>query len=272
MSIEQLLTKRRALINKRLDLILPKETAYPVRLHKAMRYSVFSGGKRIRPILAIESCLCCGGNISGCIDAACAIELIHTFSLIHDDLPAMDDDDYRRGKLTCHKKFDEATAILAGDALIAMAFEILAPGKRPVIETRLVREFAGSIGSIGIAGGQCVDIEREGKKNDKKILNYINSKKTGELIKVSLKMGAITSDAGDKKIRQLEKFGAYIGEAFQIVDDILDNGGTVRVFGRAAAIKRADLLTKKAKEALRIFKTKADTLKKIADFLIERKS
>jgi len=271
MNIKSLLEKRRDLIDKRLDFVLAPETAVPVRLHKAMRYSVFSGGKRIRPILAMESCLCCGGEIADCIDAACAIELIHIFSLIHDDLPAMDDDDYRRGKLACHNKFDEATAILAGDALFALAFEIIAQGKRPAIETRLVREFARSIGSMGIAGGQCVDIEFEGRKKDKETLNYINSKKTGELIKVSLKVGAISSGADYKKIRQLKKFGGYIGEAFQIIDDILDNGDSVRVLGKNAAIKRAGLLTGKAKEALKIFKGKADTLKKIADYLVERK-
>ncbi len=271
MKIAPLFVKRKALIDRYLDKMLSGESIWPRRLHKAMRYSVFSGGKRIRPILAIEGCLCCGGEIADCIAAACAVELAHTFSLIHDDLPAMDDDDYRRGKLTCHKKFDEATAILAGDALIARAFEILAQGKKPAIETRLVREFARSIGSIGIAGGQCVDIEYEGRKKEKKALNYINSKKTGELIKVSLKMGAISSGADYKKIRQLERFGGYIGEAFQIIDDILDNGDSVRVLGKNAAIKRAGLLTGRAKGALKIFKGKADPLKKIADFLVERK-
>jgi geranylgeranyl diphosphate synthase type II len=183
----------------------------------------------------------------------------------------MDNDDYRRGKLTCHKKFGEATAILAGDALLALAFEAIAQGRRPAIESRLIKEFARSIGSLGIAGGQCVDIEYEGKQKDKKVLSYINSKKTGELIRASLKMGAIVSGAADKKIRQLEKFGACIGEAFQIVDDVLDNGSSARVLGRAAAVKKAGLLTKEAKTALAIFKNKSDTLKKIADFLSERK-
>lgn len=278
MDIRKLLHERKLLIDKKLNEILPGESIPPKKLHKAIRYSVFSGGKRIRPILAIEGCLCCGGKIADCIDAARAIELVHTFSLVHDDLPGMDNDDYRRGKLACHKKFDEATAILAGDALIALAFEIIARGKRPAVETGLIREFARSIGSLGIAGGQCMDIERgsppdgkAGKKKDEKILNYINSKKTGEFIKVSLKMGAISSGADYKKIRQLEKFGGYIGEAFQIIDDILDNGDSVRVLGRNAAIKRAGLLTGKAKVALKVFKGKADTLKKIADYLAERK-
>jgi geranylgeranyl diphosphate synthase type II len=154
------------LIDKELTALLPEKSAAPKKLHAAMRYSVFSGGKRIRPILAIESCLCCGGSISGVLRAACAIELVHTFSLIHDDLPAMDDDDYRRGKPTCHKKFGEATAILAGDALLSLALEIMASGRNPGAEIKLIKELTSSIGSLGMAGGQCVDIEYEGKKKD----------------------------------------------------------------------------------------------------------
>lgn len=266
-----MLKSRKILIDKKLNQILPKENTPPKRLHKAMRYSVFSGGKRIRPILAIESCLCCGGGISDVIRAACAIELAHAFSLIHDDLPSMDDDNYRRGKLTCHKKYDEATAILAGDALLSLAFEVLADGRRPWMAARLIKEFAASLGSLGIAGGQCVDIEYAGRKKDLKVLNYINSHKTGALIKAAVKMGALASGAGAKKIKKMEEFGTAIGEAFQIVDDILDNGDSVRVLGKIAAIKKAKTLTKKADGSLEDFGASAGMLRGVADYLIERR-
>lgn len=271
MAIDKLLTKRRAVIEKRLAKIIPGEDRDPKNLHKAIRYSVFSGGKRIRPILAIESCLCCGGDVGDVLDAACAIELVHTFSLIQDDLPSMDDDDYRRGKQTCHKKFDEATAILAGDSLLALAFETLAGTKNPgMIKSGLVKELASSIGSMGMAGGQCVDIEYEGKTKNPDILNYINACKTGAFIKSALKMGAIAAEADPEKIKAIEKFGKYIGEAFQIIDDILDNGDSVKVYGKELARKKASFMTNRAKDSLKSFSHKADTLKDIADYLIER--
>lgn len=271
MDINRLFKKRKALIDKKLNVLLPKENAAPKKLHKAMRYGVFSGGKRIRPILAIESCLCCGGGISDVIRAACAIELAHAFSLIHDDLPGMDDDDYRRGKLTCHRKYGEAAAILAGDALLSLAFEILADGQRPAMAQRLIKEFAASLGSLGIAGGQCVDIEYEGRKKDLKVLNYINSHKTGALIKAAVKMGALASCASAKKIKKMEEFGTAIGEAFQLVDDVLDNGDSLRALGKTAAIKKAKTLTEKAKGSLGDFGAPACALRGIADYLIERR-
>jgi geranylgeranyl diphosphate synthase type II len=271
MKIGSFCEKRRALIDKALDKVLPRETQIPRGLHKAMRYSVFSGGKRIRPILAIEACLCCGGRITDAINAACAIELVHTFSLIHDDLPAMDDDDYRRGKPACHKKFGEATAILAGDALLTLAFEVLAPGKRPSVEARIIKEFARSIGSLGIAGGQYVDIEGAAKQKNARAIEYINKQKTAALIAASLKMGAMAAGADSKMTGRLGAFGRHIGEAFQIVDDVLDNEGLALVLGRAGAVKRARLLTKKAKETIRPFKNKARALNSIADYLAERR-
>lgn len=271
MNIENLLKIRKTVIDKKLNEILPKENAYPEKLHKAMRYSVFSGGKRIRPILAIESCLCCGGNITDVIEPACAIELVHTFSLIHDDLPAMDNDDYRRGKPTCHKKFDEATATLAGDALLSLAFEGLSKADNTKVGMALVKELSHSIGSFGMAGGQAIDIEYEGKKKDIKTLNYINSHKTGVFIKAALKMGAIAAGASSKKINKIERFGILIGEVFQIVDDILDNANYAIMCGRAAAYKNAKFLTQKAKDSLKDFGNSAQNLKTIADYLIERK-
>lgn len=270
MNIARLLQNHKRLIDKKLDEILPKENMPPARLHKAMRYSVFSGGKRIRPILAIESCLCCGGAVKDVMEPACAIELVHTFSLIHDDLPSMDDDNYRRGKPTCHKKFDEATAILTGDSLLALAMEIAARGKNPENEIAAIRELAGSIGSLGMAGGQSIDIEYEGRKKDLKILNYINLYKTAAFIRASLKIGAIVAGARTGRIEAMAKFGGLIGEAFQIIDDILDNGDSVVIFGKEGAYKRAQLLTKTANERLKAFGKDADTLKTIAGYLLDR--
>jgi len=183
----------------------------------------------------------------------------------------MDNDDYRRGKLACHKKFDEATAVLAGDALLALAFEVLAEEKRPGIALKSIKELSASIGSLGVAGGQCVDIEFEGKKKTAAVLNYINTRKTAELIKASVKIGALASGARPGKIDKMEKFGMAVGEAFQIVDDVLDNGDSVSVLGRERAIKKVRALTKTANESLKDFKGSADVLKKIADYLIERK-
>ncbi|MBI4335551.1 MAG: polyprenyl synthetase family protein [Candidatus Omnitrophica bacterium] len=271
MDIEKLLKDRKVLIDAKLNELLPRAGMTPKPLHEAMRYSVFSGGKRIRPALAIEACLCCGGRVSDCVDAACAIELIHTFSLIHDDLPAMDDDDYRRGKPACHKKFGEATAILAGDALLAFAFEVLTGAKNKMACSDLVKTLSRAIGSLGVAGGQCVDMEYAGKKKHKVIINYINRHKTAALISASLKMGAISSGAADKKIAIMERFGGNIGEAFQLIDDILDNGPSVRVFGRDKLIRRAGLLTINAKHDLAPFGKLAGILKAIADYLIERR-
>ncbi|NQU73545.1 MAG: polyprenyl synthetase family protein [Candidatus Omnitrophica bacterium] len=269
--ISKILKARKIVVDKALNEILPKQVAAPKKLHKAMRYSVFSGGKRIRPILAIESCFCCGGKIRDVLRAACAIELVHTFSLIHDDLPSMDDDDYRRGKWTCHKKFDEATAILAGDGLLSLAFETLTTGGDSGIKVKLIRELTASTGSMGMIGGQCVDIEYDGRKKLPSILNYINLRKTGALIKAALKIGAIAAGADSKKIKTMGEFGKSIGGAFQIIDDILDNGDSVRGFGKEGAYKKARFLTEKAKDSLSIFSGKAGNLRAIADYLVERK-
>jgi len=272
MDIEKLLAQRKAAIDAALDNVLPAGDAAPQRLHRAMRYSVFTGGKRIRPILALESCRACGGTTGDVLDAACAIELIHTFSLIHDDLPAMDDDDYRRGKPTCHRKFDEATAILAGDSLLCLAFDIIARGRRPSIEVALMKELARSVGSAGMAGGQQVDIEYEKKKRSKDVLEYINIHKTAVFIKAAIRMGAIAAGAAASDVRRMEKFGICIGEAFQIIDDMLDNGDSVRVLGKDGAEKKAKALTKRADAAVgALGGRKAGTLKAISRYLLERR-
>ncbi len=270
-SVDELLALRKEQVDWRLNALLPGSSVVPAKLHRAMRYSVFSGGKRIRPLLAIESALCCGGSVVGALDAACALELVHAFSLIHDDLPAMDDDDMRRGKKTCHKEFDEATAILAGDALLSRAFEVLARERENAVGIKLIRELGAAIGSRGMAGGQALDIEYEKKPKTAALLRYINRYKTGALIRASLRMGAITATAAPARVDALGEFGVLIGEVFQIVDDIMDAGTAGAGKDGTAALRKARALTTRAKQCLAPFRKKADTLRMIADHLVERK-
>ncbi|MBI5144342.1 MAG: polyprenyl synthetase family protein, partial [Candidatus Omnitrophica bacterium] len=199
MNIKYYLKNLKDRIDKSLDEYLPSEKAYPKAIHWAMRYSVFSGGKRMRPILAIESCKVCKGRLKDVLPAACAIELIHTYSLIHDDLPAMDDDDYRRGRPTSHKVFGEANAILAGDALLALAFNIIAKEANGRRGLEVIRELSEAIGTRGMVGGQIVDLEFKNKKLDKKTLNYINRFKTSRLFEASTKIGAIAAQSSKKE-------------------------------------------------------------------------
>lgn len=251
------------LIDKSLDKYLPKASEEPKTLHKAMRYSVFSGGKRIRPEIILESAIVCGGKVSGAMPAASAIELIHTYSLIHDDLPSMDDDDYRRGRLSCHKMFGEANAILAGDALLTLAFNIIAKSYKPKMCANIVRELSGAIGANGMVGGQALDIEMSKKIKDKKTKALIDRLKTAKLFEVSAKIGAITAGANAKKVSAISKYGAYLGEAFQITDDIIDGEKSFSVKDAEAAIIRS-------KEALKVFGRPAEKLKEIADLVIAR--
>jgi geranylgeranyl diphosphate synthase type II len=246
------------IIDKNLDKFLPSANKEPGVLHRAMRHSVFSGGKRIRPVVLIEAAIACGGASGrGAIPAACAIELAHTYSLIHDDLPSMDDDDYRRGKPSCHKKFGEANAILAGDALLTLAFGILA-GKYPAgISAAMVKELSSAIGSEGMVGGQALDIAKS--RHTGKI-NYL---KTAKLFEASAVLGALSAGAGDKKIEAVRGYGANLGIAFQAVDDILDGEA-------AASHKSAEIFTFKAKTFLIALGNKANGLKKIADRILNR--
>lgn len=274
MKIRDYLNNLKRPINKALDKYLPSEREYPKTIHKAMRYSVFSGGKRIRPILAIESCKACGGSLKDILPAACAIELVHTYSLIHDDLPAMDDDDYRRGKLTSHKVFGDANAILAGDALLTLAFNIISKKMSPKIGLKVIRELSGAIGTKGMVGGQVADLEfsdseRRDFKEDKNLLRHINYLKTAKLFEASAKIGAIAADSGARKIDAMAKFGKYFGMAFQIADDIIDGEGYVRIFGIDIADKDSKDLTKKAKDILKIFGKKVDNLKDITDLCLD---
>lgn len=206
----------------------------PERLLRAMRHSLLAGGKRLRPTLVLEWCRSASGREPDDVSvaAACAIEMIHTFSLIHDDLPAMDDDDFRRGQPTCHKAFDEATAILAGDALTTLAFEVIAADTPPDIAARLILDLARSTGPEGMIGGQMLDIQAEGTTLALRGLQAVHAGKTGALIRSACRMGAISVRADASVIDRADRFGAHLGLAFQIVDDILDVTATTEQLGK----------------------------------------
>ncbi len=261
-------------IDKALDGYLPSEKEEPKTIHKAMRYSVFSGGKRLRPILVVEASMACGGKLKDAVRVGCAVELVHTYSLIHDDLPSMDNDDYRRGKPACHKAFGEANAILAGDGLLTLAFNVITKDVNPKIASKAVRELSDAIGTKGMVGGQVIDLEfqRKRKRMDKKKLDYVNRLKTARLFETCTKLGAIVADASPRHIRAMSKYGEALGMAFQIVDDMIDREGYAKLFGKARARQDAKILIEKAKASLSIFGPKAERLKRIADHLLERES
>ncbi len=220
-------------IERALDSILPSATERPPSIHRAMRYSVFTGGKRIRPALAAAAYRLAGGNGDAGVRLGASLELIHTFSLIHDDLPCMDDDDYRRGKLTCHRKFGEAIAVLAGDALQVLAFEEMARLEAPAArKLRVIAEITQAVGTAGVIGGQVVDIESEGRKITPAVLGWMHEHKTGALIRASLTSGALLAGGGARLVRRFAEFGAEFGLLFQIVDDLLNELGSYRVLGR----------------------------------------
>jgi len=223
------LEKMRQEIDLLLDQYLPGENLYPQVLHKAMRYSVLAGGKRLRPILAKTSYMSFGGQNEKIIDpAACSLEFVHTYSLIHDDLPCMDDDDLRRGIPTLHKKFNEATAVLAGDALHDLAFHLLAGSG----SARAVMELALAIGTFGMLGGQMADVEAEGKDVSLEQIRFIHAHKTGALIRASVRIGAILAGTNEANLEELTIYGEKIGLAFQIIDDILDVEGDQKKLGK----------------------------------------
>ncbi|MFA5256403.1 MAG: polyprenyl synthetase family protein [Candidatus Omnitrophota bacterium] len=231
-------------------------------LSAAMRYSVFSGGKRIRPLLTIESARACGGRLEDALPAAAAVELVHTYSLIHDDLPAMDDDDIRRGKPTCHKVFGEANAILAGDALLTLAFNIISKYIKPTLGIKIIEELSRASGVEGMVGGQALDLEFQGKTKKKAMAERINVLKTAKLFSAATKIGALTAGGTAKEIRALESFGLDFGLSFQMVDDNIDGDGA----GRG----KVDSLVKKAKRDLKILGKRADRLKDIIEELSKR--
>lgn len=288
------LAARRSAVDKALESLVPPARTFPPKVFEAMRYSLFAGGKRIRPILAIASAEALGAKTAGLLPIAGTLELIHTYSLIHDDLPAMDDDDFRRGRPTCHKVFGEAMAILAGDGLLNLAFEVLADPRRmkAVPAGRLVaivREIARASGVFGMVGGQVVDMVSEGKDIDFPTLEYIHTHKTGALIRASVRVGALYARASEKRMKALTRYGEMVGLAFQIADDILDVVGDRKVTGKDAGSdlkkgkktfpgfygldesrRRAREVVDRALEALMGFDRKADPLRELATFIINR--
>lgn len=262
--------KLRLAVDKELGRWLPPVKREPSVIHRAMRYSVFSGGKRIRPVVTIEACRASGGKMRHAITIAAAVECIHTYSLIHDDLPSMDDDDYRRGKPSCHKAFGEANAILSGDALLTLAFNMIANGPDARVNKEAIAELTNAIGTSGMAGGQALDMEYQGLKKTLRIMDRINYLKTARLFEASAALGAIAAGAGAKAKNAMSRYGAALGMAFQIVDDCLDGDGYVKIIGIDAARDSGKAYTGKAKTALRIFGNKAKTLICIADDMLER--
>jgi geranylgeranyl diphosphate synthase, type II len=282
-----------ATIEAALERLLPPESAPPQTIHRAMRYSVFAGGKRIRPILCLESARIFAENLDGAIQAACALEFIHTYSLIHDDLPALDNDDLRRGKPTNHKVFGEAMAILAGDGLLTLAFETLANAPiEPARRVRVISEIAAAAGTVnGMVGGQVADVEAGGKPVDASTLEYIHRSKTAALIRGSIVAGAISGGAPDADVERLRKFGDLIGWAFQVVDDILDVEESSASLGKTAGKDQeqqkatypalygldksraiaADLESRALRE-LEPYGARADRLRQLAQFLVARRS
>ena len=284
-TVEGYLKQASVRVNAALEKLLPPEDEAPSDLHKAVRYSVFAGGKRLRPALALASFEACNGQGEDIWLATAALEMTHTFSLIHDDLPCMDNDDFRRGRPTNHKVFGEALAILAGDSLLVYAFELLARTKRPECVATLAR----ALGTRGMLGGQVVDIQSEGKQVGLETVNYIHRHKTAALIEASLVLGAQLADADEEVITGFGAFGSRIGLAFQIVDDVLDLEQTTEALGKdagsdvakgkatypavvgiAASKAMAGQLVEEAKLELRKLPVQGCILELIADYIITR--
>lgn len=294
MNLDEYIAERVTRIDAELDRTLPAGDRLPASLHQAMRYSIFAGGKRIRPLLMIAACEAVGGGMTSVLPAACALEMLHTYSLIHDDLPAMDDDDYRRGRLTNHKVFGEATAILAGDALLTQAFILLATGAPDESVTaaerlRVLQIIATAAGSLGMVGGQVVDMESETRPVELPIVEYIHTHKTGALILASLQAGAILGGADSRAFAALTRYGECAGLAFQIADDILDIVGEQTLLGKdvgsdvqrgkatypallglAESRRRAEELRDLAIAALAPLGTKAEPLRALVAFIVDR--
>jgi geranylgeranyl diphosphate synthase type II len=267
-NISWYLKKRKTVIDKELSSLLVTPKGYLKTIYTAMNYAL-KGGKRIRPILCLACAEAAGGKAKDALKAACAIEIIHSYSLVHDDLPCMDNDDYRRGRLSCHKKFGIANAVLTGDALLTYAFNILCYAtKSPSVNMRLIEVLSHAAGTRGMIGGQAEDIIA-GKKNPA-MQEYINIRKTGALIAASCKIGAISIKAEKKDIESLFKFGEHIGLVFQIVDDIIDNQGLAKIMSKKHALEYAKSLTLKAKALIAGFGKKAAPLCEIADFVLNR--
>lgn len=291
MNLKDYLKKQARTVDREMNRLLPKPGVKPSTLHRAMRYSLFAGGKRMRPVLCLAACEACGGKMENALPSACAIELVHTYSLIHDDLPCMDDDDLRRGKPTSHKKFGEGVAVLAGDALLTAAFEILSNTKptRRYPSGDFVRELAIAAGSRFLIAGQVADLEAEGNKVSLQQLRFIHAGKTSAMIAVSLRLGAMSANASAAEVQAMRDFGRTLGLAFQVIDDILDvtqsseklgksagkdekagKSTYPAVIGLEASREEARVLTAQAKMALSKFGSKASRLHELADHLLVR--
>ena len=257
-------------IDQSLRHFLPRVELYPQTLHEAMHYAVLNGGKRFRPLLALSVSEALGGDLERALYPACALELIHCYSLVQDDLPALDNDDLRRGIPTCHKKFGEATALLASDALLTLAFEILTQVKPAEIAVRLVRDISTAAGSCGMIGGQAADLEATAKAVDLAMLDFINIHKTGQLIKASAAAGAIAAGSSEDKLAPMVRYGEYLGLAFQCVDDLLDGDGYLRHMNIRTLEDNAKLLISKARKEVQPLGKSADKLLFLADFLEQR--
>lgn len=296
MDIKTYLSRKKEVVDRTLEKLMPNGRAFPPAVHEAMRYSLFAGGKRVRPILAIAAAEAMGAKTPDLLPIAASLELIHTYSLIHDDLPAMDNDDFRRGRPTCHKVYGEAIAILAGDGLLNMAFEILSDPRRlkAVPANRLltiIKEISTASGVFGMVGGQVVDIQSEGKEIDFPTLEYIHTHKTGALIRSSVRVGALYAKAGKRQFTALTRYGEMVGLAFQIADDILDITGKQEEIGKDVGSdlkkgkktfpsfygleesrRRAVEVVEKALLSLKDFDRKADPLRELAKYIINRVS
>lgn len=294
LNLQKYLERRRSMVDRALKRWIPGENEFPREVHEAMRYSLFAGGKRIRPILALAAAEAVGGRAVDVLPAACSLELIHTYSLIHDDLPAMDNDDLRRGKPTSHKIFGEALAILAGDALLTEAFHLLTRADlmknvSPRRRLQATCQIAQAAGSLGMVGGQVMDILSAGKEMERPLLEYIHSHKTGALIAASVCAGAIAGGAAARQYKALNGYGEKLGLAFQIIDDLLDVQGEAGKLGKAvrkdhiqkkatypallgisSSHRLAESLVEEALACIESFNQRANPLREIAQFILKR--
>jgi len=293
MTLAEYVAAQQRRIDEALKRWVPPESAEPHSLHKAMRYSLFAGGKRIRPILCMAAAEAVSDSPDGVESPACTLELIHTYSLIHDDLPALDDDDLRRGVPTCHKVFGDAIAILAGDALLTLAFQVLSQMPcEPLRRTKLIEQLAVAAGTVGgMIGGQVNDLEGEGKHPTAALLDAIHRAKTGALLRASVRMGGVYAGADQEQLDALSCYGEHVGLAFQIVDDVLDVEQSSEALGKTAGkdekqkkitfpavygLERSREMAEServaAHLALRSFDERAERLRELADLIVERKA
>lgn len=291
MNLKAYLAERAALVDAAMDAYLPPARERPSTIHEAMRYAIFAGGKRLRPILCLAAADACGGETADALAPACAVELMHTYSLVHDDLPAMDDDDLRRGRPTCHKVYGEGMAVLCGDALLTESFLVLS--RAPATQRYGTRDYIAELAETGssrkLIGGQVMDLEGEGKKPTRRELVRIHEAKTAALLTTSLRLGAMTANATPAKLGALTDFGYNLGLAFQVIDDILDVTQSTEVLGKtagkdqavekatypsviglAASRREAAKLTAAAMNALKPIGKKAARLEEIAAYLLKR--